>query len=292
MLGHSHLCSSDDLSSSVQSLQPRKGVLPITQNGLYIDKTSPVQLWYQLRNAMLSQIVSGAWKAGDQVPTEKQLCDTLSISRATVRAALQSLVRDGLVVRQAGKGSFVAATPTTQIKVTPLGFYRTMTARGYSVRSKVLGVSVLPATKDAIGDLNLHEGDEILCIHRLRYLNDRPAALSKNYLAYNLCCGMEDEDLSNGSLWAKLEHRLGRRVAGGIHTFYAVPATEDERRLLKLAPDIPLLMSIGTNYLEDGTPFELSEAKMPGDGGFLVARYVTRLASSPEAEFLPRNLGE
>ena len=54
------------------------------QSNLTVDKTCPVQLWYQLRTAMISQIVNGAWQAGDQIPTEKQLCQTLDISRSTV----------------------------------------------------------------------------------------------------------------------------------------------------------------------------------------------------------------
>jgi GntR family transcriptional regulator len=251
-------------------------------SGLTIDKTCPVQLWYQLRSAMLSQIASGAWQAGHQLPTEKELCSLLEISRSTVRAAIQSLVRDGLVVRAPGKGSFVASRPTTQITVPPLGFHRTMTARGHTVRSQILELDILPATKDLMEVLNLHENAEILYVHRLRYLNDRPVALAKNYVVYDLCRGIEKADLSIGSLWAALEQRLGRQVAGGIHTFYAELPSEEEKRLLQLPANIPLLMSIGTNYLEDGTPFERAEVRIPGDYGFLVARHVAESASFPD----------
>ncbi len=251
------------------------------QGNLIVDKTCPVQLWYQLRTAMVSQIVSGAWQAGDQIPTEKQLCQALDISRSTVRKAFESLVRDGLVLRTPGKGTFVAARPTTHIRVPPLGFHRTMTGRGYTVRSKVLQIQVIQASKDLIEDLNLHQGAEILYIHRLRYLNDRPMVLSKNYLDYALCRGIENEDLSMGSLWAKLETMHGRQVAGGIHTFYAVLATDDERELLQLPDNVPMLMSVGVNYLNDGTPFERAEVKIPGDSGFLVARHVAQSESLP-----------
>jgi GntR family transcriptional regulator len=231
---------------------------------------------------MLSQIVSGTWQAGDQLPTEKQLCDMLDVSRSTVRSAVQSLVRDGFVIRTPGKGSFIAARPTTQIKVPPLGFHRAMTARGYRVRSELLEMSVVEASRDLIQDLCLHKVDKVLYVYRLRYVNDLPAALTKNYLAYKLCRGIEDQDLSEGSLWARLERRLGRKVAGGIHMFYAVAAFEEERRLLRLGPHLPLLMSVGTNYLDNGAPFERAEVKIPGDSGFLVARHFARSESSVE----------
>jgi len=248
---------------------------------LSVDKTSPVQLWYQLRMAMVSQIVSGAWRAGDQIPTEKQLCQALDVSRSTVRQAFESMVRDGLVLRSPGKGSFVAERPVTHIRVPPLGFHRTMTRRGYDVRSQVLQIEVIPAPKDLMENLNLHRGAEILHVRRLRYLNDRPMVLAKNYLVYELCRGIEKDDLSSGSLWARIEAMLGRQVVGGIHTFYAVPATDDERELLQLPQAVPLLMSVGVNYLDDGTPFEQAEVKVPGDSGFVVARHVAQSASLP-----------
>ena len=260
--------------SDRQSPSPfRKGRVT-TPYGLEIDKASPVQLWYQLRMAMLSQIATGHWKADHQLPTENELCKLLGISRSTVRSAVQSLVRDGLVVRSAGKGSFVASRPSTQIRVPPLGFHRAMTSRGFGVRSEILEVSIAPATKDLVQDLNLREAEEILHIRRLRYINDRPVVLARNYLIYSMCRGLEEEDLSAGSLWERLEHRLGRRIAGGIHTFYAILPTDEEQRLLQLPADVPLLMSAGTNYLEDGSPFERAEVKIPGDYGFVVARHV------------------
>jgi GntR family transcriptional regulator len=249
---------------------------------LQIEEASPVPLWYQLRNAMLSRIISGAWEPGSQLPTEEELCDALGISRSTVRPAVESLVRDGLVVRTRGKGSFVAMAPTTQIKFSPLGFYRTMTARGHTVHSRVLECRRMLATDDLIEELNLHGNEEILLIRRLRFADDHPVVLSSNYLLYDLCAGIEDEDLSTGSLWARLEERLGRKVAGGMHTFHAVLATSEERQLLQIPPDLPLLMSIGTNYLTDGTPFERAIVKVPGDRGLLEVRYITRMVSASQ----------
>ena len=157
-----------------------------------------------------------------------------------------------------------------------------MTGRGHSVRSKVLEAQVMQPTKEMLKDLNLHENEKVLHIRRLRYLNDRPAVLSDNFLVYDICKGLEDEDLSTGSLWARLEDRLGLKVAGGIHTFYAVLADEEEQQLLNIAPDVPLLMSVGTNYLTDGTVFERSRVKAPGNRGFLEVRYITRAISSPD----------
>jgi len=241
-----------------------------------VDKQSPVPLWYQIRQAILSRIISGAWEPGVQLPPETELRDALDVSRSTVRAAIQSLVQDGLVTRTQGRGSFVASSPITEMRAGPMGFYRTMTARGHTVRSKVLELDVIPASGELMQELNVRPGEDILMVQRLRYLDDSPVVLSINYLVHRLCRGIEDEDLSEGSLWARVEEIAGRQVAGGLHTFKAVLPTDEERELLELPPETPLLTSYGTNYLTDGTPLERSQMKMSGDRGFLQVRYITK----------------
>lgn len=73
-----------------------------------IDRNSPVPLYYQLKLHFKRKIQDGTLRAGDRLPTEMELCDQFAISRAPVRQALAELVRDGLVYRRAGQGSFVA----------------------------------------------------------------------------------------------------------------------------------------------------------------------------------------
>jgi len=251
---------------------------------LQLDEASPVPLWYQIRNAMLSRIMSGTWEAGCCLPAETRISRSLGVSRATVRAAIDSLVTDGLVTRARGKGSFVTGAPAAQVRLSPLGFHRTMTSRGYRVRSQVLEVKLIEPPASMLCELSLQPGAQVLHVRRLRYLNDRPAVLSDNYLIYDLLRGIEKEDLSAGSLWARVERRLGLQVAGGIHTFHAVLATEEELRLLAIPPTVPLLTSVGTNYLTDGSAFEQSEVRVPGDRGLLEVRYTARGAAPTDVK--------
>ncbi len=73
-----------------------------------IDRNSAIPLYYQLKLFLKRQIESGELAPGDQLPTEAELCDRFSISRAPVRQAMAELARDGLIYRRAGAGSFVA----------------------------------------------------------------------------------------------------------------------------------------------------------------------------------------
>lgn len=60
---------------------------------------------------LLRKIRSGEFRCGDRLPTEKQLCEVFAVSRITVRHAMEMLVRDGVVTRIKGKGTFVAPGP-------------------------------------------------------------------------------------------------------------------------------------------------------------------------------------
>jgi DNA-binding FadR family transcriptional regulator len=57
------------------------------------------------------EIASRGLKPGDKLPTERELAATLSVSRATVRSALQDLESKHLLERTQGRGTIVAAPP-------------------------------------------------------------------------------------------------------------------------------------------------------------------------------------
>ena len=76
---------------------------PVTE----IDHTSPIPLYYQLKLLIQKQIENGSLAPGQRIPTEAELCQRFHISRTPVRQALLELVREGMLTRVAGRGTFV-----------------------------------------------------------------------------------------------------------------------------------------------------------------------------------------
>lgn len=70
----------------------------------------------KLRAHLIDLIVSGNLKPGEMIPTEQQLADQFTIARSTVRQAMTTLVRDGLVRRTQGKGTFVHEDALQRLK--------------------------------------------------------------------------------------------------------------------------------------------------------------------------------
>jgi len=64
-------------------------------------------------------IKEGRFKAGDQLPSERELAETFKVSRTSVREALRALETQGLVISKTGMGNFVADLPIESL-VAPL----------------------------------------------------------------------------------------------------------------------------------------------------------------------------
>ena len=73
-----------------------------------VSKTSPLPLYYQIKNIIREMIENEELKPGEMLPAERELCEIQKVSRMTVNKAIMDLVNEGIVYREQGKGTFVA----------------------------------------------------------------------------------------------------------------------------------------------------------------------------------------
>jgi Transcriptional regulators len=78
-----------------------------------IDKDDPLPRHVQVQRILRGLVASGRLRPGDKIPAELQLADALGVSKMTVNKALLALTSDGLLVREVGRGTFVAPPPRT-----------------------------------------------------------------------------------------------------------------------------------------------------------------------------------
>jgi GntR family transcriptional regulator len=230
-----------------------------------IDKDGPLPLYHQVREVLLTYITQSELKQGSLLPTEREIGEKLQVSRITVRRAIDDLVREGYLVTQQGKGTFVAR-PKIQRRMTQMkSFSQQMLEEGYRPGSQLLSLRHEKATGQVASALRLAEGSWIWIVERLRYADDEPICISVAYLNLPLEIALAPAELQQeGSLWSILEEK-GITFSRSETTIQAVAASETEADLLGMEIGSPLLLVEGVVFMADGTPVEYHQMFNRGD---------------------------
>lgn len=84
-----------------------------TENSsLRVNKDADVPRHTQVKDILRDLVTSGKYQPGDKIPAELQLADLLGVSKMTVNKAVLALAADGLLIREVGRGTFVAPPMT------------------------------------------------------------------------------------------------------------------------------------------------------------------------------------
>jgi GntR family transcriptional regulator len=231
-----------------------------------VDHDSPVPFYYQLKEILAEEIETGRYEPGDKLPSEHDLCEAFKVSRTVVRQALNELEMEGLLRRRKGRGSFVLPKKVSESLFQNLtGLYEDVAARGGILRSEVRHLERVPAPIPVAAELGLQEGDSVIVLDRLRFVNGVPWVVVATYLPYELCPQLLQEDMEDQSLYAVLEQKYGIRIAYGRRSVEATTATATVARALAIEERDPILLLRSTSYDEDNRPVEHFVAHHRGD---------------------------
>src|SRR4051795_7650087 len=113
---------------------------------------------------------------GNAIPSERQLSTDFGVSRLTVRAALEELVREGYLVREHGRGTFVSEPKIAQ-QLTLTSFTEDMRRRGMVAGSRTLELKTTHAGASVGRALALSPDAPVLRTRRLRLADGEPMAI-------------------------------------------------------------------------------------------------------------------
>jgi len=164
---------------------------------------------------------------GDSIPSERQLSQDLGVSRLTVRAALDDLVREGQLIRRRGSGTFVSEPKIAQ-ELTMSSFTDEIRARGMTPGSKTLDLRVVPAGARLGRILHVSPSEGIVVAKRLRLADRDPLAIETLHVRESLIPDLSAKDLENGSFYALLRDRYGIAIVGGQQTIEPTVTNEEE----------------------------------------------------------------
>jgi GntR family transcriptional regulator len=233
---------------------------------MMLDERSPVPLYYQLQELIRSRIESGEWPPGQQVPPEAELCREFSVSRGTVRQALAELVREGLLNRRRGKGSFVASPKITQDLLSSAGLSsHAQEVLGSELGTRLISVQVIPAGRRLAEKLRVSEGSDVVQIRKVKVAGDQPFFLVTSYVPSSVCPGLELEEHTHGSLIDLVEQRCGAQAATLRGWFEPVLIDDYEATVLEVDKGSPAMLLERIRYDAGGRPLMASSHIIRGD---------------------------
>lgn len=231
-----------------------------------LDKTTPVPLYYQLKELILSEIKAGAYPKDSVIPTEKELSDMFDISRTTVRQAIAELVQEGWLYRVKSKGTFVSQPKINQDFIQKLESYNDQIRRtGRIPHTEVLDFKVIKATQEIAEKLEIAQGDPVIYLYRKRYADDDPIVVLKTYLPYEKCAFVMDHDFEQESLYKVLSQDDDVKVYYVKRLVEASEATADDAAKLNMKKGKPIQFFVSVGYNIYGKPIEFSLARYRGD---------------------------
>ena len=221
-----------------------------------VDRTSPVPLYYQVAQVLEQAIENGDLTPGQRLDNEIALAESLGLSRPTMRRAIQYLVERGLLVRKRGVGTRVVHRAVRRpIELTSL--YDDLASEGRNPRTEVLRLEEIPAPDNVAHALGVAEGSAVLALERIRFADDEPLAVLRNYLPADLV-RLTPQALCETGLYQTMR-AAGIRFHLASQMIGARPATTAEARMLAEPRGASLLTMRRTAYDESGRVVEYGD---------------------------------
>jgi GntR family transcriptional regulator len=211
-------------------------------------------LYAQVREEFVQRIADGRWRPGDALPSEIQIAAEIGVSQGTVRKALDEMTAAKLLVRQQGRGTFVATHDETRIL---FQFFKLKPdeAEGVFPESEVLDVAEGDASAEEAMKLALFAGEPVIRIRRLRSLGGRLCIVERIVVPTAIFDGLQRGEIPN-NLYDAYAKQFGVTIAGGRETLKAIAADSATAAALSLAAGAPLLAIDRVATGLDGRPME------------------------------------
>jgi GntR family transcriptional regulator len=226
------------------------GEPPISQTELSFQP-----LYLQVRKELLSRLIDGRWPQGMMLPSEHQLANELGVSQGTVRKALDALTADGLVLRQQGRGTFVAEPEEGHFLFKFFRIYADDGGRPLPT-SRVYRCKRSAADKAARQHLDLPANSVIWQIERIRSLDSRPIVFERSIVAVDRFPDLDRIDPVVNNLYALLSSRYGVTIRRASERLKAVAANRTDGKHLGCPVGTPLLFIDRMAFALDGAPVE------------------------------------
>ncbi len=209
---------------------------------------------------------TGRIPPGGQFPTEAEIAQDFGVSRSTVQAVMARMTQEGLVRRQAGRGTFACKRDDDmQVRVgldihNIQSFEDEVALAGEVVSFRLLGFAPAPLPARAARKLGLDPGQEVFCLRRLRYVSGACIGNETRWFHPSIALDMSAHALATEGVHELIRDRLGLEIGRIEAALRAVTASHREAQELDVEEGAPLLMRAHVLRTPDEAPILYGEA--------------------------------
>src|SRR5271170_4277343 len=199
-------------------------------------------LYLRVKRHILENIDSGKWGAATRVPSENDIVRSFGVSRMTANRALRELRDEGVLVRIAGVGSFVADRHARAHPLAIRSIADEIRERGHVHRAEIVSRERVRAVAELAEDFGIASRSELYCSVIVHFENDRPIQLEDRYVLPKLAPDYLQVDFTLTTPYDYLIKVAPLQEAE--HLLRAVMPDERTRELLAMQCDEPCLLMI------------------------------------------------
>lgn len=222
-------------------------------------------LYMQICDKITSMIESGEYLPGEMIPSEREMARLYNTNRMTVKKAIASLVRNGLLVSEPSRGTFVRKSDTRlslgETSTQKKAMSELVRLTGQIPKNKVLFCNVIKTTEPVTSHLHLQSGEHVLLLHRIRYSGSIPVALEYTYLPLKYFPDITSMDFTYISLYGYMKS-VGHDPELMNRRMIMMPANDREAKLLKVSEEEPLYFFEFTGQDSDDNYVEYTRSFM------------------------------
>jgi GntR family transcriptional regulator len=220
-------------------------------------------LWYQVTQSLRASILLREPDRSLRLPTEVSLSRHYGVSLATMRQALASLEREGLITRHRRRGTYInpQAVPSRSLRV--LGSADAVLAQQASEEVRLTGRSRVPVP--AAVAAFFPGAAEVELFQRLRLDQGSPTSYAENFLPVEVGARISDDDLLHAPMTKVLRDTLGIPLSRIQNDVEAQAAPVELARLLEIELLSPVLFSRNVTYRGDEQVVDVAHIHYRGD---------------------------
>jgi GntR family transcriptional regulator len=199
-------------------------------------------LYKDVKRRMMEALAEGEWRPGDAIPAERRLSERYGLSIGTVRKAIDELVAENMLIRQQGRGTFVATHNRDRML---FYFFHVVPLEGPKQYPEVglLAFGRAKADRAEAEALAIEPGEPVHRIRNLLRLAGRPAIVDDITLAVARFPTLTERQFRDrpSTIYNLYQDAFGISVVRTSERLRATLADADTARLLGIAPGAPLL---------------------------------------------------